>query len=365
MKICHLTSVHTRYDTRIFLKECCFLAKCNHKLFLVVADGKCDEVKDNVSIFDVGVAESRISRMLRATRSIFNTAKNLDADVYHIHDPELLPVALSLKIRGKKVIYDVHEDLPRQILSKAWIAKPLRRIFAYLAEIVENFSAKKLDAIVAATPHIRDRFLAIGCNAIDVCNYPILDELVCIEKPWEKREKAICYVGGIWEQRGIFEIIQAIDFVDAKLLLAGKFAYETERIKASSISGWEKLEELGQLDRHGVAETLARSVAGLVTLHPIINYLDALPIKMFEYMSSGIPVIASNFSLWREVIEDNQCGICVDPLDPSAIADAMKYLLENPNIAESMGNNGRHSVREKYNWENEYKKLIHLYENIS
>jgi len=105
-------------------------------------------------------------------------------------------------------------------------------------------------------------------------------------------------------------------------------------------------------------------MAGLVTLHPIVNYIDALPVKMFEYMVAGIPVIASNFSLWREIIEGNKCGLCVDPLNPSEIAKAIDYIMTHPAEAQQMGKNGLRAVQEQYNWDIEEKKLLALYEQL-
>ena len=121
----------------------------------------------------------------------------------------------------------------------------------------------------------------------------------------------------------------------------------------------------GWLDRQGVKTVLNESFAGLVTLHPIVNYLDALPVKMFEYMAAGLPVIASNFALWKQIIEGNQCGLCVDPLNPKAIAEAIDYLVTHPEEAEKMGLNGQRAVQELYNWGNEERKLIQLYESLT
>ena len=149
-----------------------------------------------------------------------------------------------------------------------------------------------------------------------------------------------------------------------KLNLAGIFFEKDTEARVKDHKAWSKVNELGFLNREEVRAILAKSKVGLVTLHPIINYIDSLPVKMFEYMAAGIPKIASNFPLWQEIIEGNQCGICVDPLDPQAIGEAIQYLIDNPSIAKQMGRNGRKAAEDKYNWAIEEQKLLKLYEGL-
>ena len=146
--------------------------------------------------------------------------------------------------------------------------------------------------------------------------------------------------------------------------LGGEFSEPDVEVHVRSQTGWQWVDELGWLDRVGVKTVLDRSVAGLVTLHPVINYIDALPVKMFEYMAAGVPVIASHFPLWREIIEGNDCGLCIDPLDPAAIAKAIDYLVTHPQEAERMGRNGQRAVAEKYNWTLEEAKLLEFYQGM-
>lgn len=358
---CHLTSVHIFNDTRIYIKECCTLAQAGYEVHLIAPDAP-NEVRQLVNLH--GVIKIKNNRLLRMTKTIFNVyqkALDINAEIYHFHDPELILVGLFLKAKGKKVIYDVHEDLPRQTLSKDYIPKKFRKITAFGSEIIENFAVKYLDALVTATPHIRDRFLKLGCHAIDINNYPILSELHIPNLNWKQKEKAVCYVGGITEIRGIFTMIEAMSQIDGTLLLGGNFANSQEQEQAKKMKGWAKVQKLGYLNRMQVSQTLAKSMAGLVVLHPTMNYLDSLPVKMFEYMSAGLPVIASNFPLWKEIIEGNNCGICVDPLDTKEISQAIQWIFEHPQEAQTMGKNARRAVENKYNWENEAEKLLSLY----
>lgn len=364
-KITHLTSAHPRYDTRIFIKMCSSLAtNKNYEISLVVADDKGDEVKNRVNIFDVGKKNGRLNRILKTTKNVYKKALEINSDIYHIHDPELIPVGLKLKKMGKKVIYDAHEDVALQILSKSYMNIILRNILSKTFLIFEKFAFKKFDYIITATLHIRDKFTIINQNCMDINNYPKLEEFDFDHNPKQK-ENAVCYIGSIAEVRGIKEIVRAMEFVgDVKLLLAGDFREKNVEGEVKSYLGWSKVEELGFIDREGIASVMNRSIAGLVTLHPIINYQDALPVKMFEYMASGLPVIASNIKFWQEIIEDAECGLCVNPMNPKEIADAIEYIMTHPAEAKVMGENGKKAVLEKYNWNIEKVKLFKVYEEL-
>lgn len=364
MRICHLTSSHPCTDMRIFYKECCSLSAAGFEVHLVAPSAP-NKVINGIRLH--GNDKNKQSRLYRFSKNlwyIYRKAIEINADLYHFHDPDLLIIGLLLKMKNKKVIYDAHEDFPRTILTKDWIPLAQRRLVSWLSEKIENMISNHLELVVAATPHIYDRFKRLGCNAVNVNNYPMNEELISLQVNWQVKQSSVCYLGDIGDQRGIFEILAALEQTDIKLLLAGAFVSNSQREQAISMKGWKNVKELGYLDRNGIKGVLLESMGGLSILKPTPSYIYSLPIKMFEYMASAIPVIASNFPLWEEIVITNKCGICVDPFNPNEIANAINWIVTNPEDARLMGENGRRAVIEKYNWENESKKLVQSYQNI-
>ncbi|MFT5428175.1 MAG: glycosyltransferase involved in cell wall biosynthesis, partial [Psychrobacter glaciei] len=325
-----------------------------------------NEIIKGVSILDAGKFSGRLNRMINAPNAVYRLAKSLDADLYHLHDPELIPIGLKLKKLGKKVVFDAHEDLPNQVKSKHYIPKPFRIFLPIVVNAFERYTCSKFDGvIVAAEPVIKDKFLKINPRTIVVNNYPLLEELVSLSNN-NKIPNQICYIGGLAETRGIVELVESIKLSEnnVKLVVAGNFPTKELEDKVRKIKGWNQVDFQGYVDRQSISNILENSYVGMVTLHPTPSYLNSMPVKMFEYMCAGLPVVASNFPLWEDIIDSFHCGLCVDPLNPNDIAEAVDYLLDNPEIAYEMGKNGRRVVLEKYNWTNEKNNLLNFYSEI-
>lgn len=365
--ICHMTSVHPALDFRIFYKEAKTLVEDGYDVTLIAQHNK-NEIVEGIKIVSLSKPKNRFFRIFITNRKLFYLALKQKVSVYHFHDPELLSWAIKLKKKtNAKIIYDVHEDISRQILSKYWLPKIIRRPISFLFNYFEKLVSQKFNYIIAATPDIKKNFKKH--KVIDIKNYPVINHISRTNR-WNfvKNEYTLIYIGGLEKVRGIKEIIQSLKFMNPKynikLKLAGEFSEENFKKEVQKLEEWKKVQYLGRIPHKEVFKHLAKGDIGLVCLYPLRRFLTALPVKMFEYMVTGLPVIASNFPFWREIIEKNNCGICVNPLSPKEIAKAVEYLIENHNEAKKMGENGREAVLEKYNWENESKKLLKIYKEL-
>ena len=363
-----LTTVHEPIDDRIFLKESVSLAAAGYRV-TVIAPHTMDEEITGIPIKCIPKPRGRLCRFTRTARDLYREAVDQDADVYHFHDPELFPVALLLKMRGKKVLYDVHEDLPLDILTKLWINPWLRPPVAFMARIAEAIGVSFFDGVVAATPSIASRFPR--SKTITVQNFPLQKENGNrpIAKTYCERRPVVVFIGHMNAVRGIREAVDAMGLIpksiDARLGLAGVFSQPGIEAEVRSKKGWQRVEFFGFLSQERLQGLLSEARVGLVALHPTPAHLESQPIKLFEYMAAGVPVVASNLPRLKQIVDQTRCGLVVDPLKPRDIADAIQWLIENPEEAERMGKRGREATMKDYNWETEFEKMLLLYNHIT
>lgn len=367
--IVQLTTVHPRGDIRIAVKQCATLAAAYPgAVELIVADGLGDDRSGGVGITDLGpISASRLIRPFqgfwRATRFLFRRRPK----VLHFHDPELIPVGFVAKLLGIQVVYDVHEDVPSQISGRHSMARPLRIVLAAGARTAEWLASRMFDAIICATPHIARRFPPRRTAVVQ--NFPIVAELAATSTVhYADRPRRFVYVGVFTRQRGAAEMLKAVCRPElkstAELKIAGSCHPDSLWAELAASVNSAGTEYLGWMGRGQVAELLASARAGLVLFHPVPNHVNAQPNKLFEYMSAGLPIIASDFPLWRELVDGFECGLLVDPKDPQAVCEAMCWILDHPAEAEAMGRRGQQAVETGLNWQHEARKLISVYRRI-
>lgn len=365
-RVVHMTSAHSAFDTRIYYRQCRTLASAGHQTMLIVQHDV-DENRNGVKIKALPTPSTRFQRMFGTTLRVLSTALKEDASLFHFHDPELMPIGIVLRLFGKRVIYDVHEDVPKQILTKAWIPSFMRPAIAKSLELLERLGARMFSGVIVAWPAIMPRFPEQ--KTVLIRNFPAVDELHVPDAiPYNERPLDVTYVGGITAIRGIREMVRALDVLNpdlgARLLLAGKFAPSSVESEIRSLSGWRHVQYLGWQSRSEVAALLGRVRIGLVLFQPAPNHMNSFPNKLFEYMSAGLPVVASDLPALREIVGSADAGLLVDPQNPAAIAEAIEYLLTHPEEAQNMGKRGRQAVEQHYNWEQEAETLLDFYQKV-
>jgi glycosyltransferase involved in cell wall biosynthesis len=363
-KVVHLTSVHGAFDPRIFKKECRSLARAGFDV-TVVAPHSSDAFEEQVHVRSVKTYKSRIARMTRTVWNVFQAAKELDADIYHFHDPELIPVALLLRSSGKRVVYDIHEDYPKDILFKEYLPPWSRRMVSGVAGWVEAAAVRHFSALVAVTPSIADRLQPANHRTVIVYNYPFPEELIDEHPlPWESRKPAATYVGTITPQRGIAEMVRSVGLLPDSLQATLEIAGDVMPPEMMQLEGWSRVRFHGSLTQTAAYQILRTSRVGLLVEYPIPSFLECVPVKLFEYMGAGLPVVVSDFPKWREMLDGVECAIFVDPLNVREIAGAIERLLTNPRLAEEMGRRGQAAVSERLNWSTQFPKLLSLYAEL-
>ncbi|MFH1569243.1 MAG: glycosyltransferase family 4 protein [Gemmatimonadota bacterium] len=368
-RICILTSVHAALDARIFQKEARALAAAGYDVTVLAQDGIPDSSRDGVRLVGLSRPRSRRRRLLGLWR-LYRAARATGAALYTLHDPELLLLAPALRLAGRApVVYDVHEDVSAQIGMKEWLPRVLRRPAAAGYRLLEWLVRPFLAGVVLAEESYEELYR--GWHAVTVRNYALTAALPPPGQP--DGRPTLAYVGKIQAQRGLFEMLELVRLLvpthpDLLLHLIGPVVPESDVRAAGRFLALHGLEAHvrfeGPVSHDRVYGLLAGAHLGLALLHPEPNYLHSLPTKLFEYMGMGVPVVASDFPLWRAIVEGAGCGLVVDPLDPNAAARAVTELLADTGRRRQCGLAGRAAVLQTYSWESQAPALVGFYDQL-
>jgi len=367
-----LTSVHPAFDVRIFHKECTSLARAGYEVTLIAPHDH-DEVVDGIRVKAVPRSTGRIVRMSRTVWRVYRKAARLNADVYHIHDPELVPVGLLLRLTGKKVIYDIHEYNADSVLTKHWIPTPLRRAVSRGVLFLDRFAVSKMSGTIVVNEDMVELFrsrLRSPRSVVAVHNYPELPQITQTDGHVDREPVAI-YVGSLSKGRGLEVLLQAGELLkraypEARLQVFGLLEFAGVRQDYASVDRWQTygVEYRGVVDHREVSRWLRRASVGLIPWLATPNNVKGTPVKLFEYMLAGLPVVVSDFGVMGRIVRETGCGLLVAPGDPDALSNAIEALLKDPVKAARMGEMGRRAILQKYNWASEEKKLLALYEEL-
>lgn len=362
IRICQVTSVHKATDGRIFERECTSLAKLYD--VTLIAPNVEDYEKNGVHINGVTLPRNKFKRILHLNR-VFDKMVEVDADVYHFHDPELIPLGLRIKKRGKLIIFDSHENHPAQISKKPFIPKPFKTLAYRVYERYERRVLKQYDALVSVTPEIVERLRKINPNTIMLTNFPIC-KIAEDKRTWQRK---IGFAGAINEGWKIHHIIEAIKDLDVTFELAGPVRSEYKQ-QLESLAGWKHVNYHGVLPHQDVLNMLQCCSVGMAVStdsNPNIGMKNGSigVTKLFEYMGLGLPVIATDLTIWKPIVVDNNCGFCVDCNDVDGITKYISFFLDNPKIAKEYGDKAKAIALEKYSWQTQEGTLFELYSSLT
>ncbi len=365
-KVVHISTVHPRRDTRIFYRECVSLSKKGYQVILIVADGLGKENFEEVNIIDIGKSKNRIENFVSGYLKILKILNELKPDLVHFHDAELMIVGKAIQRKGIPVFYDIHENVAAQILDKAHMSRYLRKPFHYIYRIVEKLVINSFHLILAEESY-KSIYLSKGKSITVVLNLPEEDSFAQFIN--EKRtENGIFYIGGISNERGLDVIIKALHILKKRKVnffmhYVGAIT-ENDLLKINIKEIKENIKFYGRMDLIEGYALSKKCKVGLAVLKPIKNYVKSYPTKIFEYMSIKLPVITSNFELYKNVVEKYKSGYCIDPISSEELADKIEILLKDENLVKRMGENGKKVITEKFNSKSEELKLYEIYEDV-
>jgi glycosyltransferase involved in cell wall biosynthesis len=360
MKILHITTVHPQNDNRIFYKECQTLKNEGYDISLLIAGEETKNI-DGINIVGFKKEKTRLKRFFKTSfLDLISICLKQEADIYHFHDPEIIFAGLFLRLKGKKVIYDIHENNPASILSKPYIKSIyIKKIISNILNYIEQLSSKYFTALVTARPDITERFN--HKNIITLRNFPILPNISTLDnKSIIKTKPSIIFVGGMTKIRGLSELIDAFTIDDKyELWLLGPIKDESIKNK---ITNSKNVKYFGVVDAYEVFGYINQADIGIITFLPVPNHLNTLATKPFEYMACGKPMIMSDFDYWKKTFKDS--SLYVDPTNSNEIYNTIDKLMSNKELITKMSILNKQLSIDEYNWEIESQKLIKLYERL-
>lgn len=370
IRVCMLTSVHPPFDTRIFHREAKAARDGGADVTLIAPGAESGDV-DGIHLRSLPSWGGRWARPLRWPL-LFWKARRAKADVYHMHDPELLPWGLLLKwTTGKAVVYDSHEYLREDISTKHWIPAPLRRPLGALADFVQMFVAKRIDAVVAVTEDMADRFRRVQPTVETIRNLPPTSS---VEEPGGGREPVIMYAGLMSWDRGLDILKETATLVhaehpEARFEIYGPVEWHgiEPAIAAMPTEDWAAIgvHFMGTVPYEQVPSTIARGLVGwLPRSSKEPNNLLAWPNKLVEYMASGLAIVASDLPTQAAVVAESGAGIAVAADSAPEHAKVINNLLSDPAFATALGARGKEAARTLYTWEAEALKLHGIYRKL-
>lgn len=372
-KVCHFTSTHNTTDQRIFHKECVSLSKNGYDV-TVVGQGESKTI-DGIKIIGTGeTKKSAFYRLLIRPYKVYRLAKKQDAAIYQFHDMELIPYGNKLRRQGKTVIFDYHEDFASRFADSDVFHMPrfVMKILAAVYTHYEKRSIARYAAMISVTPHICERLAKYNSNTVMITNYPLIENYAEEDTAshYDANSNYIFFAGQISSYlQCIDTAVKAIQrFEDLSFEACGPERREGDIEALKALDKAKKFVYLGLLPFKEVPRKSSQALAALATCQYTKDTNGkggTLGVnKLFEAMACGVPVICTDFEIWKKIVSEEKCGICVTPGDVQQLEKAIEYLDTHRQEAKLMGENGRQAVLKKYNWHTQEEILLTLYRRI-
>lgn len=361
-KVCHISTVHSQGDPRIFHKQCKSLAEHGYDVSLIVQFPK-NEILEGISIIGLPTGRKRIGRILLGFKA-FRLGLKTKAKLIHFHDPELIWMGVWFRIFGRKVIFDVHEDVAKQILDKTWLGpKWLRRLVSWTYKTNEKICTLFFSGIVTATEGIAEQFPSK--KSIAIFNYPDLRLIENAEAPDIKTNKPVAiYAGGLTEIRGIYELIDAVGLLDGEveLWLIGTWENTKFEEKCKTNKGFKFTRYFGVLPLKIVYGYYKLATIGVNVPYPLKRHMTAIPTKIVECMGLGIPTVMTGDDYLKKFFSDH--AIFISEYNSKKIAEGIHLLVTDKNRWNEISIEAKKMVKERMCWEIEAKRLIAFYAKL-
>lgn len=372
-KITVFTTVHPYFDNRIFFKQIkSLLKKYDVEYFAQINDDVKADLGENKGFLKINLFKrhrGRLKRILKGYQLIPSLLKT-HADLFIFHDFELLPIGIILKMFRKKVIFDMHEDFISKSDTVEWLPNFSRKIIKFFCYSLQKIGMRIFDFWFLAEDPYKIYFQNTKTQHHVIHNYPITNINIT---PQNRISNSMVYVGSITQNRGLWRMVKLTEELmknsnDIKLHLIGIFGSEKLKQEFNDYIRKNNLEKNviyhGIIPNKDIYDFINQFSIGLILLDYEKNFERALPTKMFEYMLCRIPVITTDIKTWKDIIEDANGGYAVNSDNIEEQLKACKKLFSNPELIESLGNNGFNAVKEKYSWEAEEKIFLSTIDNI-
>lgn len=364
-RIAVISTVHDTYDTRIFYKQVDSLRRHYQVTYLTPLQGASTEDW----IVPLYKSRSKLGR-LRTHLSLLGRLPAVKADLYLLHDPELLPLGILLAWCGKKVVWDMHEDTYHDIQTKHYLPRPARTLAAWAYRFFQSLAYRTCSGFLLAEDAY-GKYFPQSRRVCVVHNYPMLERLNGVGELAQQRETLV-YIGSISTNRGVYQLLEIVARLkdripSVRLLLIGPFTDEalerSVRARVRELGIEDRVEIRGPMKNIEAYPVVAQCGIGLALLLPEPNFTKSLPTKMFEYMALGLPVVVSDFPLWADIVNQHEAGAAVDSTNVEAAADAIYGLLADAQRYALCARNAR-AAAQQYSWETESRALQSFLQGI-